>query len=85
MFVNEIKAARAKEILNFWKITPKNDDDLELKERFSGHLNDAGLKPEDDEALEFVYRKLGGLVWTEEEHTAHKVKVEKIKSKNKKK
>ena len=85
IFVNPIKEARAKEILGYFSKSRLNEDDLEIKERFAGHLADAKLKPDDKGALEFVYTKLGGLLRTEAEEKKVQENVKALKEKRKKK
>ena len=80
--VNEEKVKRAQGIVELLGRPYRNEDEREVKEKFSKLLADAKVDPED--ALLFVYEKLGGLVRTEAEEKAHEAKVAEIKAKKKK-
>lgn len=81
VYVNEVKEKRAQRILDMLngKAGAQLQDELETMERFRSHLADAGVKPDDAKAKQFVYEKLGGLVRTEAEQKAAVEKAKKAK------
>ena len=84
ILVNPEKENRAQAILEVLGRSSKNDDEQEVKNKFSKLFADAGLEPKGDKALVFIYEKLGGLVRSEAEQKEHEEKVEALKSKKKK-
>ena len=76
---NEDKVRRAKDILDLLARGAKDQDEADLKTRWMALIE--GVKEEN--LLQFVYEKMGGLVRTEIEQKAHEEKVEKIKKSKK--
>ena len=81
ILVSSVKAQRAVEIGALLDRTPKNDDEVELRAKFSKMIADAEVSG--DDAIVFVYEKLGGLTRTLEEEKENKKKVEEIKKRRK--
>ena len=79
--VNDDKVRRAKDILALLARNPKDDDEREQKQRYEFLISEADVKENDK--LQFVYEKLGGLVRTEQEQKVAEEVKEKVK-KNKK-
>ena len=83
ILVNQEKVNRAKEIIGLLKRVPKTEEEIERKEKFAALLAENKLSPTGDEALEFVYVKLGGLIRTPtEQKEAEQKKAEIKKRKN---
>jgi len=79
-FENQDKLQRAQEILGFFGTKPpKTEEEIRMKARFAELLATSSIKPDDKNALQFVYEKLGGLVRTEKEHAEAEAKKEEIK------
>lgn len=70
ILVNEAKRKRALDIIALvtGKKDPQHSTDVERKEKWAIIFADEKVKPEDKAAVMFVYKKLGGLVRTHEEH-----------------
>lgn len=83
-FVNEEKLNRAKKILELFKRTPKNEDEIETHKKFTALLVDAKIKPDNEDALQFIYEKLGGLIRSEIEQKEALKQIEEIKKKKRK-
>jgi len=67
-FENQDKLLRAKGIITLLEGKARTPEEAEQKERFTDYLAQAGIALKDkDEALVFIYEKLGGLVLTSEE------------------
>lgn len=77
IFVNKEKEARAKEILGLIEgsVVPQNELEIERKSRFTQLLKTEKVKA--GEELEFIYKKLGGLVRSEAEQAKF---LEKVKA-----
>lgn len=85
IFVNQEKVARAKEILAFItrEKTPLTEEQVSSMERWSRHLSASNVDPKSEEAVEFVYSKLGGLVRTEAEQRKFLDKVAGLRKRKK--
>ena len=83
IFVNKEKLDRAKEIIAFvlGKKVQRDENEIERTNKFSKLLNEAKIKADSEEAIAFVYEKLGGLVRTETEQKVLKRKLLTVKSK----
>mgnify|MGYP001563053322 CR=1 FL=1 len=79
--VNDEKVRRAKDILDLLQREGKDDGEREQKNKFAALLSSANLDPKSEEALRFVYEKLGGLMRTEAEQQAAEEKKAAIKEK----
>ena len=77
IFVNKEKLDRAKEIIAFvlGKKVQRDENEIERTNKFSKLLTEAKIKADSEEAVAFVYEKLGGLVRTETEQKVFKKKV----------
>ena len=86
VFVNTKKQKRAEEILSLviGKTVPKNDGDIDNKEKFANFLAVEKVDPKGPDALEFIYTKLGGLVRTEAEQKAAESRKKEIQAKGRK-
>jgi len=74
ILVNDKKVKRAKDIIALTKRVAKNKEELETQNTWKALLN--ADKVEEENAVEYVYIKLGGLTRTEQEQ---KVAVENEK------
>src|SRR3990167_5502997 len=78
VLVDDKKVLRAKEIVGFLSgVATKTDEESRLKDRFVSLITEDKVDKKD--WLEYVYTKLGGLVRTEAENKAAKVRAAKIK------
>lgn len=84
VFVNEEKLRRATEIVALLARAPKNDNEIDLKDRFSNIFAEAEMKAGDPGAVRFVYEKLGGLIRSESEQMAAEKRAEEMKRSKKK-
>lgn len=77
IFVNKEKLDRAKEIIAFvlGKKVQRDDNEMERTNKFSKLLTESKIKADSEEAIAFVYEKLGGLVRTETEQKVFEKKV----------
>ena len=86
-YVNSKKKARAEEILALVSgvIIPKSNDQQIKKDKFGAFMAEASIDPKSEDALPFVYEKLGGLLRTEDEQKAADLRKKEIQAKAKKK
>lgn len=79
VLVDDKKKLRAEEIVGLLSREPKTDDEIALKEKFTGLVAQEEVASED--LLEYVYTKLGGLVRTPAEQVEAKKKEKQINEK----
>lgn len=81
VLVDEKKRLRAQEIAALLKRNPRADveEEAALKEKFSRLVTEAKVKEED--VIEFIYTKLGGLVRTQAEQKVAEAREKEAKSK----
>lgn len=85
ILVDNQKAKRANALAELLKGTAKTKEELEIQKKWKLYV--AEDKVEDKDVVEYIYKKLGGLVRTEQEQEVAKEKEAKIKKeyvKNKK-
>lgn len=87
IYVNEAKRRRAQEILNLISgvSSPKTIGQTEDKVRFSGVLAEAKIAVDSEDALPFIYEKLGGLIRTPAEQAQAEKRKKEAMAKGKKK
>lgn len=66
IYVNEEKRARAENLLALvkGKLVPKTVDEQDAKTKFGAFLAEAKIATDSEDALPFIYEKLGGLIRT---------------------
>lgn len=86
IYVNEDKKLRAQNILLLvaGKSVPRTQGDVDNREKFTALLSEAEIDSKSDDALPFIYEKLGGLIRTPAEQKAADKKKEEMQRKAKK-
>lgn len=85
ILVNADKVARAKDILDLvtGKRIPRDEGEGDRKDKFAQFLAEADVNPKGEDALQFVYEKLGGLVRTPSEQEDADEAADEARKKNK--
>jgi hypothetical protein len=86
VFVNLTKKKRAQKILDLvtGKDVAKTQGEEDQVRSFSNLLGESKIDPKSEDALEFVYERLGGLVRTEAEQKAADLRKEEAQKKGRK-
>ena len=82
VLVNEEKARRAQDIFGLvsGKVAPKDQMEIERKDRWTRHLAAGEIGLDDEQvATEFIYEKLGGLIRTPADQAKADRRKEEIK------